>query len=86
VSEADFAREVDCPARRAAQLAIVRLHNEHYAICRLKEAINLGEKRGYIVKALALLFMALFLLACGPTPPTLKTVPVATGSPPVKCC
>ena len=22
--------------------------------------------------------MALFLLACGPTPPTLKTVPVAT--------
>jgi len=56
VSEADFAREVGCPARRAAQLAIVRLHNEHYAICRLKEAINLEEKGGYIVKALALLY------------------------------
>ena len=46
---------------------------------RLKEGVNLEEKRGYIVKALALLVMALFLLACGPTPPTLKTVPVATG-------
>ena len=30
------------------------------------------------MKALVLLIMALFLLACGPTPPTLKTVPVAT--------
>jgi uncharacterized lipoprotein YajG len=49
---------------------------------RLKQAVNLGEKRGYIVKALAFLVMALFLLACGATPPTLKTVPVATGSPP----
>jgi len=46
---------------------------------RLKEGVNLEEKRGYIVKALALLVMALFLLACGPTSPTLKTVPVATG-------
>ena len=55
-------------------------------MCRLREAVNLEEKRGYIVKALALLIMALFLLACGPTPPTLKTVPVATGSLPVKCC
>ena len=49
-----------------------------FAIRRLKEAINLEEKRRYVAKALVLLFMALFLLACGPTPPALKTVPVAT--------
>jgi len=44
----------------------------------VKEAINLEEKRRYVAKASALLFMALFLLACGPTPPAPKTVPVAT--------
>lgn len=38
---------------------------------------NLEEKRGYIAKALALLVAALFLLACGPTPPAPKTVPIA---------
>ncbi len=35
-------------------------------------------KKRYIAKALVLLFMALFLLACGPTPPAPKTVPVDT--------
>jgi hypothetical protein len=47
-------------------------------ICHLKEAINLEGKRRYVAKALVLLFMAVFLLACGPTPPTLEMVPVAT--------
>ena len=48
-------------------------------MCHLKEAINLEGKRGYIAKALAFLVMALFLLACGPTPPPApKTVPVQT--------
>jgi hypothetical protein len=54
-------------------------------MCRLKEAINLEEKRGYMVKALVLLFMALFLLACGPTPAP-KTIPITPGSLPVECC
>ena len=47
-------------------------------MCHLKEAINLEGKRRYVAKALLILFMALFLLACGPTFPAPKTVPVAT--------
>ena len=43
-----------------------------------KEAINLEGKRRYVARALVLLFMAVFLLACGPTFPAPKTVPVAT--------
>ncbi len=49
-----------------------------FGICYLKEAINLEEKRRYVARAVVLLFMALFLLACGPTFPAPKTVPVAT--------
>jgi len=40
---------------------------------------NLEEKRRYLAEALAFLVVALFLVACGPTPtPAPKTVPVAT--------
>ena len=39
------------------------------------KVLNMGD---YLIKALALLVAALLLLACSPTPPALKTVPVAT--------
>lgn len=59
-------------------IGVVLELSQALAICRLKEAVNLEKKRGYVAKALVLLVMALFLLACGPTPPTLQTAPLAT--------
>jgi hypothetical protein len=62
------------------------LSDRTLAMCCLKEAVNLEDKRGYMVKALVLPCYGSVSSGLRANSPAPKTVPVATGSPPVKCC